>query len=134
RVEVTAEGEPVEPVPAPDPSRFEHITRVTDAEVVEVEWIDETSLRYSPGCWRDVFTNRPWVQHNLATGESQPLEGHPRAAEITPLVLELTDLTDPLLFNRSFFSFAPGHRRAIYQTRLNTLMTTEPDGSFRRVL
>src|SRR5690606_28191345 len=95
---------------------------------------DETSLRYSPGCWRDVFTNRPWVQHNLATGESQPLEGHPRAAEITPLVLELTELTDPILFNRSFFSFAPGHRRAIYQTRLNTLMTTEPDGSFRRVL
>ena len=133
RVEVTAEGETTDPAPTPDQTSFEHITRVSDAEVVAVEWMDGALLRYSPGCWRDVFTNRPWIEYNMASGESQSIE-HPRAGEITPLMLELTELTDPLIYNRSFFSFASGQRRGIYQTALNTLITTEPDGSFRRVV
>jgi hypothetical protein len=109
------------------------VAQVTDREVVDVEWIDNESLRYSTGCWRDVFTNRDWYSYNLTTVDPQPTT-HPNAESITPLLLQLTELTDPFVFNRSFFSFAPGQRRAVYQTDLNTLVSVEPDGSFRRVL
>lgn len=109
------------------------ITLVTGREVVSVEWVDNENLMYSSGCWRDVFTNRNWYEYNLRSGVQSPIE-HPRAVEITDALLNQIDLTDPQLFNRSFFSFAPDQRRAVYQTDLNTLVTVEADGSFPRVL
>ncbi len=109
------------------------ITQVTNREVVAVEWLDDNALRYSTGCWRDTFNNQAWHDYNIASGLQQPMP-HPRANELTDTALGLINLQDPAQFNRSFFTFAPGQRRAIYQTDLNTLVTVEGDGSFQRVL
>ena len=109
------------------------ITQVTDAEVVAVEWQDEQTLLYSGGCYRDVFTKRPWFEYSLSSGKSTPVE-HPRAAEVTDAMRLALELDDPLIYNRSYLTFAPGQRRAVYQSALNTLASAEPDGSFKRVL
>lgn len=132
RVAVLAQGEAISPA---EPAVIESgaISQVTDAEVVDVEWIDGTNLRYSTGCWRDVFINRPWFEYNRSTDSTEAIP-HPRTDAITGQMRELLRLGDPVIFNRSFFNFAPGGRRAVYQTDLNTLATVEPDGSFARVV
>jgi hypothetical protein len=109
------------------------IAVITGREVVAVEWLDNENLLFSSGCWRDVFTNRSWFEYNVRSGIQSPAE-HPRSVEITDALRNTIDLADPQWFSRSFFSFAPGQRRAVYQTDLNTLVTTEADGSFARVL
>lgn len=134
RLEITPQAAATAPDPAMQrPAAADGITEVTAREVVAVEWIDAQSLRYSGGCWRDVFTNRPWFTYDLNT---RAVTGgpHPRASEITAETLRALRLEDPAIFNRSFFSFAPNERRAVYQETLNTLATTEPNGSFLRVL
>jgi hypothetical protein len=133
RVEVLPEGTAITaPETTPEPE-LPGITQVTVREVVAVEWMDSQSLRYSVGCWRDVFTNRSWYSYDLNTG-AEDMITHPRADAITGELQATIRLEDPALFNRSFFSFAPGSRRAAYQTDLNTLVTVEPDGTFPRVL
>lgn len=134
RVEIIPQANSTEANQSPLRPAFQRgITLVSGREVVSVEWLDNENLIYSSGCWRDVFTHRSWYEYNLRSGVQQPIE-HPRAAEITSALMNEINLTDPQLFNRSFFSFAPGQRRAVYQTDLNTLVTIEPDGSFARVL
>ena len=134
RVEVTAEASEADtPTGQTRPALLRGITEVTRREVVRVEWIDSASLRYGAGCRRDLFTEYAWYEYNLSTGVQRPAE-HPRAGEITDTLRSALGLETPELFERSFFSFAPGERRAVYQTDLNTLVTVEPDGSFGRVL
>lgn len=133
RVDMIASGDSTAPMPTPDRPAMPAVTQITNREVVEVEWLDSDSLRYSPGCWRDVFTNRDWFEYNVRSGGRRTAT-YPRAGDISDTLQKSIKLADPLLFNRSFFSFAPGGRRAAYQTDLNTLVTVEPDGSFPRVL
>ncbi|MBZ0303088.1 MAG: hypothetical protein K8J31_25300 [Anaerolineae bacterium] len=133
RVEIIAQGETTPATLTAAAGDLPGITRLSSAEVVDVEWIDGDSLRYSSGCWRDVFTNRAWFEYHRSSGITEPIT-HPRAADVTDALRAAIRLDDPALFNRSFFSFAPGGRRAVYQTDLNTLATVEPDGSFVRVL
>jgi hypothetical protein len=134
RVEITPQADPI----AADetiarPAFQSGITVITGREVVSVEWLDNENLIFSSGCWRDIFTNRSWYDYNVRSGIQSPIK-HPRAVEITDALRNTIDLADPQLFNRSFFSFAPGQSRAVYQTELNTLVTSEADGSFPRVL
>ena len=110
------------------------ITQMDEREVVELEWLDAQQLRYSSGCWRDVFTLRAWHELDLGTGERRDLAAHPRAAELNAALLEAIRQGDPQLFRRSFFRFAPGQRRAFFQNELNSLVTVEPNGSFARIL
>lgn len=134
RVEIVPQATAVTPDPALQrPAAPAGVTEVTAREVVAVEWIDAQTLRYSGGCWRDVFTNRPWFTYDLST-RAIIAEPHPRAGEVTPQMLRALRLEDPAIFNRSFFAFAPNERRAVYQEALNTLVTAEPNGSFRRIL
>ncbi len=133
RVEIFPQGTTTEAAIGVEADTLPGITQVTEREVVALEWLDEQNLRYSSGCWRDVFSNRDWYDYNLANGTEAAIT-HPRVEALTEQMLGLIELTDPLLLNRSFLSFAPGGRRAAYQTRLNTLVTVEADGSFRRVL
>lgn len=128
---VRAEGSMAE-AEAPQ-AEIDGIRKVSDAEVVQLQWLSETSLIYSTGCYRDVFTNRDWFAYSLDGGESTAVE-HPRAADVTPEMLQAIELGDPVIYNRSFLYFAPGQRRAVYQTELNTLVSAEPDGTFRRLL
>jgi len=134
RVEITPQAVSTETDESASQPAFQSgITVVTEREVVAVEWLDNENLLFSSGCWRDVFSNRSWFEYNVRSGIQQPTE-HPRAVEITDALRNTIDLTDSLFFNRSFFTFAPGQRRAVYQTDLNTLVTAEADGSFPRVL
>ncbi len=110
------------------------IRQVDTSEIVELEWVDAQRLRYSSGCWRDVFTQRDWFELDLQGGERVLLPAHPRADAVTEQLLQAIDQSDPLLFRRSFFSFAPGQRRAFYRSAVNSLVTVEPNGSFPRVL
>lgn len=115
------------------PSLVRGLSTIVRREVVTVEWIDETTLRYGVGCWRDLFTEQAWYEYNVRTGVRQAIT-HPRAAEITETLMSNINLSDPQLFARSFFTFGPGERRAVYQTDLHTLVTVEPGGDFPRVL
>lgn len=133
RVDILPAGEAVPPAEVQSVPTIDNITRVTDAEVVDVEWIDGTNLRYSAGCWRDLYIYRQWYEYNRSSGETTAIT-HPRANEVSDAMRQALRLTDPLIFNRSFYNYDPGGRRAIYQTDLNTLATVEPDGSFPRVL
>jgi hypothetical protein len=109
------------------------IAQATEREVVSVEWIDETNLRYGVGCDADVFSNWQWFQYDVAEGVSFPI-AHPRAEFITPAMLQQVGLTDPELFRRSYLSFHPNDTRMVYQTDLNTVITAERDGSFKRII
>ncbi|MBZ0292728.1 MAG: hypothetical protein K8L99_09230 [Anaerolineae bacterium] len=133
RVEVIPEASAVDTASSGQSGFFPGVNEVTRREVVSVEWIDANSLRYSVGCWRDLFSQRQWHEYNLRTGIQQPVE-HPRAAEMTDALANALELDDDMLFERSFFTFAPDQRRGVYQTELNTLVTVEPDGTFPRVL
>ena len=134
RVEIFPQAESIAAQAATQaPALMNGITQVTNREVVSVEWVDDNGLRYSSGCWRDLFNNRVWYEYNVGTGIQNAI-APPRANEITDTTRALIDLQDPLQLNRSFFTFAPGQRRAVYQTDLNTLVTVEADGSFQRVL
>lgn len=110
------------------------IRLVDGGEIVELEWVDARRLRYSSGCWRDVFTQRDWFELDLQGGERVALPAHPRAEQVTEQLLQAIGQSDPLLFRRSFLSFAPGQRRAFYRSAVNSLVTVEPNGTFPRVI
>lgn len=133
RVEVTANGSPVEPAPPPAPSLQAGITQVSEREVVNVEWLDGENLRFADGCWRDLFFQWEWRDYNLKTGV-QVAAPHPKSELITEVLRRQLSLQDDLYFQHSFMRFAPGGRRMVYQTELNAIITAEPDGSFKRVL
>lgn len=118
---------PIEPVVG--------ITQVSDAEVVSVEWFDDESggLRYATGCDDDVFLNQDWFRYDPATGESVAVL-HPNTGDVTPVLLSVLGLEDPVMLNRSYLNFTPNDRRLIYQSRINDVLTAEPDGSFRRLI
>ncbi len=134
RIEILPQASSREPALEADVPAQPGITQIDGREIVELEWVDAQRLRYSSGCWRDVFTMRAWHEVNLLSGERSELAAHPDAEDVTPDLLKAIDQTDPLAFRRSFFSFAPGQRRALYQNALNSLVTVEPNGSFQRVL
>lgn len=110
------------------------IVPVTEREVVNIEWIDAANLRYGAGCWRDLFTRWDWYEYN-AEQDSETALTHPKAELVEREAMrQQVGLTDPALLNRSLMSFDPNGRRMVYQNDLNTIITAEPDGSFKRVL
>lgn len=132
-VSISVQGQETEAAPPTQADLLFGVTRVTDKEVALVEWEDDSSLLYGTGCAGDVFTMLEWYAYNVRAGVAQPVE-HPDAEQVDEALLTTLELTDPLLFRRSFLSFVPGGRRALYQTPINSMITIEPDGSFPRVL
>jgi hypothetical protein len=135
RVEIIPQGAPTDPQDTvselPD-----GITRVSDHEVVNVEWIDSQSLRFAVGCPRDLFIHWTWYDYNLQTNAPQPAP-HPKADIInnaSQVMLTQLELDDPFDVDNSFISFQPNGRRMAYQNSRNSFLTAEPDGSFRRLL
>lgn len=133
RVEVNTQGSPAENITLPTATALPGITQLSAQEVVNVEWIDSGHLRFGVGCQRDLFNDLSWYEYDLPSGVQQPAE-HPKASLITEALKRQLGLLDPLYFAHSFLTFAPNARRMLYQTELNTLITAEPDGSFKRVL
>lgn len=111
-----------------------NVVPVTRREVVSVEWIDGDNLRYGVGCWRDLFTRWDWYEYNIPQDGETPVT-HPKTEFVERQAMwQQVGLTDPALLNRSFMSFDPNGRRMVYQNELHTIITAEPDGSFKRVL
>ena len=88
-------------------------------------------LRYGEGCHRDLFTNWTWRTHNLRTGTVN-LAPHPKAELVTEALRRQLGLIDPLYFQNSVLTFDPNGQRLVYQTELNTVLSAESDGSFKR--
>jgi len=141
--EVFPQAQPIEPEPADDPDRYTGLTLVSEESVVAVQWADDaSSLNYGVGCDELVFTTYDWYRYDLAAGESETLEEAPNLETITEAMLRQTGinqvtqsrLDDPQLFFRSYLTFPTQSRRIIWQTDLHTLVTSERDGSFKRVV
>lgn len=133
RVEILATGTAQEPTPPGGPAFLSGITQVNRREIAQVEWIDEQNLRFGVGCWRDLFTELDWYEYNLRTGVQKAIT-HPKVEFVTEALRRQLGLLDDLYFAASMLHYAPDSRRMVYQTELNTIITAEPDGSFKRVL
>lgn len=140
-LQVSASGSAVEPEVPNLLLTFSGLTTISGREVVAVEWLDAARLRYGVGCAGSVFTELEWFEYDTVSGANTPIT-HPAAALVTASFLQQTGITrrtqsgdeDPLLYNRSFLTFPPNLRRALYQTDLHTIVSAEADGSFKRLI
>jgi len=135
-VDITADASPVEAEAAEPPPLLNGITQASNREVVSVEWIDPQQLRFGVGCPRDLFTKWTWFQYNVATGVQQAIQ-HPKADIVnnaSGAMLTQLELAEPIDLARSGISFEPNGRRMVYQNDRNSVLSAEPDGSFRRLL
>lgn len=150
RIDYFPQGRAVAPS-AEKTDPVEGVIPVTNREIAGLEWATSTPedaedegnedgeqdirLLYGEGCYRDVFTTYDWYEYDIETDTTQAIE-HPRYDEATdPTLRERLELTDDMLYNRSFLSFPPdGGERLVYQDTINSLFTAEPNGTFRRLL
>ena len=138
KLDVDAEAVAVESTRAPE---IAAVQRVTDAEVVMLEWLDNQTLIYGVGCDGDVFTELSWWRYSLADGTVLPI-AHPDAAQVTAEMLALADVTlvtqageqNPDLYFGSHLTYSPTARRVVYQNDLHSIFSAEPDGSYRRLI
>ncbi len=130
RVEISAQGEATTPAIAAEPVDEPGIRQLGSGEIVDVEWIDEGSLRYAEGCWRDLFIDWQWREQPL-NSEAITIT-HPKADLVTEALRRQLGLLEPLYFQQSMLHYDPNGMRLVYQTELNVIFTAERDGSFRR--
>lgn len=131
RVDVTVDSSPADSVTPTEIPLGVGVKQIDNREVAKVEWIDDQSLRYAEGCHRDIFTNWTWRTYDLQTGAISQTQ-HPKAELVTEALRRQLGLLDPLYFQHSLLSFDPNGRRLVYQTELNTVLSAESDGSFKR--
>lgn len=129
-VQVTAEGEPVSSEIAVE-ANSGTITRISDQEVIDVIWNGPRSLDYAVGCPRDLESVWTWHRYNRMSQRDQDVDYAP-AALITPELLEVLDLDDPLIYANSRLSFTPSATRLVYQDRVNRFYTAAIDGRLQR--
>lgn len=142
RVDATPSGRAITAVRRLDDPLPPGVTRVTSDEVVSVQWENENTLRYGVGCDRAVFTTYDWSRYTISSGRAEALAVHPNASNVNEAFLRQTGInritqsgeTNPELFGRSFLTFPTQSDRLVFQTDINTLVTTEGDGSIRRVI
>lgn len=109
------------------------LLRVSAGEVVQLEWIDDTTLRFGTGCDAHAFTALDWQQFDIAEG-ALSLTEHPAAQYVTDAFLAAAELTEPGALDHSYLGMHPESTRFVYQTRINSLYTIERDGQFRRLV
>ena len=149
-VEFFPQGRATEPAATADADPVDGVIPVTGREIAGLEWATETvegddedaepemrqTLLYGVGCYRDVFTTYDWYEYDPTEDSTQAIQ-HPRYEMATdPAVRERLELTDDTLYNRSQLTYPPNTDggRLVHQTDINTLITAEPDGTFRRVI
>jgi hypothetical protein len=116
------------------------IQTITDAEVVAVEWLDETMLRYGVGCDGELATRYDWYNYNIADGGIMALDVYPNAEFITEAFIQQSGINlltqgsieDETLIESSYLTFPTQSRRVIWQSDINDIFTAEVDGSFKR--
>jgi hypothetical protein len=131
-VSIEALATPLEPTPV-EATTTRGITQLTSRETVRLEWTEDGSLRHGAGCWRDLFTELRWAAYDPASGDDTPIT-HPAVESVTEALRRQTGLLEDIYFQHSFLSYAPNSRRMLYQTPINTVITAERDGSFKRTL
>jgi len=143
RWEVFSTGQPQETAPAPAPLP-DGLRQFSPREVVAVEWAeDSASFLYGIGCQGRIFTDHTWASYDVAARRSTALEAHPNAAQVTDEMIERAGILqvtqtgggqNPQLLATSFLTMPSFSTRAIFQTDLHDLYTTERDGRFRRIV
>jgi len=141
RVEIIAQGVETDPEPLNLLSVFTGLSTVTREEVVQVEWLEAGAFRYAVGCDLNLFLEWDWMQYDMAARQSTPIE-HPAVSYVTEAMIRESGINsvtqgdgyDETLFDTSSLIFHPYGRRGIYETDLHTIITIEPDGTFRRLV
>ena len=140
-VKVRIDAEPLDYAPPPATETTPAVHRIASEEVVMLEWLDENLLHYGVGCDGAVFTELDWWQYSLADHAVKSIE-HPDAHYVTAAMIEQSGAAmitqsgeqNPDLFYGSAMAFAPNARRVVYQNDLHTILSAEPDGSFKRLI
>ena len=132
-VEIFPQGTSIDSTPVNELGDIDGIEEISREEVVALEWTDDGNLIYGVGCDANVFTRLRWYQYDRSLNISSII-AHPDADRVTGALLQQVGLTDSANFNRSYLTFAPTGRRIVYQTDINTVLTAEPDGSFKRLI
>ena len=123
------------------PTAAPGVARISDAEVVMLEWPDDQTLIYGVGCDSAVFTELDWRRFDISAGTHTAI-AHPDAHLVTPEMLALADVTlvtqageqNPALYYSSRLTYPPTARRVVYQNDLHSIYSAEPDGSYRRLI
>jgi hypothetical protein len=139
-VKVVTEATAVDVIPRPSVETI-GVYEVGHEEVVMLEWIDNDILIYGAGCDDKVFTELAWRQYTISDNDLIAVN-HPDSSFVTETMLTQSGATmitqsgeqDPELYNRSGLTFSPTSRRVIYQNDLHTILSSEPDGSFKRLI
>lgn len=131
RVEVTADAEAVEPASAV--ALADGITQVTDDEAVNVEWINDHSLRYATGCETDLFLDWDWYTYNIQLDAQTEIVA-PHASDANDDMRARLELQDDAEFAHSMMRYAPDGDRLVYQNAINEFLTAYVDGRVRRGL
>lgn len=140
--EVFPAGQDVAPEDMPNHDIADGIEQVAMGEVVRVEWEDDNILRYGIGCDEGLFTDYDWYRLLIDANVITPLDESPNEVFITDAFLLQTGVNmltqsgtnDPSLINRAYLTFPTQARRIVYQNDINTLITAETDGSFKRLV
>jgi len=154
KVDQYAEGEPVrwdftisgqaQDAALAAPPLPDGLRQFSSREVVAVEWAsNSSSFLYGVGCQGRIFTAHEWGRYDVQTGQSTALEAHPNAAQVTQAMIDraaINQITqtgggvNPQLLESSFLTMPSFTTRAIFQTDLHDLYTSERDGRFRRIV
>lgn len=126
---------------APAPVDTVGVFQVSEEEVVMLEWLDDDVIIYGVGCDEWVFTELIWRQYTISDNDLINIT-HPDASFVTDAMVQQSGVTmisqsgeqDPELYNRSKLTFAPSARRAVFQNDIHTVISSEPDGSFKRLI
>ena len=131
RIEVSTEAQPTNPTPnTPLP---DGITQISDAETVNVVWLDEHSLQFSTGCESDLFTHWTWSSYDSTTQATFQIAA-PHAEDVTDEMRARLELDDDAVFAHSMLRYAPDGERLVYQNERNDFLTAYLNGTFRRGL
>lgn len=141
-IDVFPQGTAVDAETPPERDISDAVTRVAGGEVVLVEWEDDSTFRYGVGCDENVFTTYDWYRYDTVADVILPLDETPNAEFVTDAFLTQTGITrftqsgttDITLLDRSYLQFPTQTNRVVFQNDINTVFTSERDGSFRRVI
>lgn len=112
---------------------YADITTVYEGDVARVEWTRRGELRFATGCESDLYTTWQWYSVDTETGEATATE-LPYPDVYTPEILDRLALETPQEIRNARIAFHPDSRRFVFQDRINTALTAEPDGTFQRLL
>ena len=138
RHEIEVSARPLLQSPTDANSAFQRVGR---GEVVILEWLSATLLRFAKGCATAPFTALDWYEFDPIEAESRPIE-HPLDEKIDESFRRASGIDrytqsgqrDRALYDDSFLRGHHETTRFVYQNDLGHLLTAEHDGSYPRLV